>query len=106
MNNMMGEVEQFLNGVGRRNAELKGQMEELKQGQRTLNERLNKVCMAMNTVIVRQNGMIEELIQEAAEQNALNLQRVTVLENYVGELEKRDAQREAQREEERQGRRS
>jgi hypothetical protein len=39
----------------------------------------------MNGIIVKQNSFIDELMQELYTQNALNQQRVTVLENYVTE---------------------
>ena len=58
---------------------MKAQIDELKQGQQTLNERLNRVCMAMNQVIVNQNSLIEELANDYSTQNSLNLQRVNFL---------------------------
>ena len=62
MNNMLGEVEQFVGMVSGRNDDIRRQIDELKDKQATLNERLNKVVMAMNGVVVRQNSFIEELM--------------------------------------------
>lgn len=86
MNNLMGEMEQFLTAVKGRNSEVKEQMEELKHNQQLLNERLNKVCVAMNGIIVHQNSLIEELVNDYTAQNNLSQQRVAFLENHVAQL--------------------
>ena len=62
MNNMLGEVEQFIGMISGRNGDIRRHIDELKSNQATLNERLNKVVMAMNNVVVRQNSFIEELM--------------------------------------------
>mgnify|MGYP000944276563 FL=1 len=62
-----------------RNEAIKGQVEELKQGQQVLNERLNKVCIAMNGVIMKQNSLIEDLVTGMSAQNNMNQQRVVML---------------------------
>lgn len=49
--------------VSGRNDDIRRQIDELKDKQATLNERLNKVVMAMNGVLVRQNSFIEELME-------------------------------------------
>lgn len=59
MNNVLGEVEQFLSSVRSKNGETKEQVEELKGNQQMLNDRLNKVCIALNGIIVSQNALID-----------------------------------------------
>lgn len=83
MNNMMGEVEQFLTQVNNKSNKMRAEIDELKNNQTTLNERFNKVCMAMNQIILRQNAFIDELVNELAQQNRVNEQKATVLERYV-----------------------
>lgn len=59
MNNMMGEVEQYLMMVNTKNNKIRTEIDELKTNQNNLNERFNKVCMAMNQIIGRQNAFID-----------------------------------------------
>lgn len=80
-------MEQFLNLVTNKNNELRQYMDQLKESQLQLNNKLNNVCLSMKNVIVRQNGMIEELMGELNQQNGLNQQRVSVLEGYVQGVE-------------------
>jgi uncharacterized protein YdcH (DUF465 family) len=54
----MCEVEQYIVTVDNRSNGWTSQMEELKKNQLLLNDRLNKVCQGMNTVIVKQHGII------------------------------------------------
>lgn len=58
----------------------------MKNNQQMLNERLNKVCVAMNGIIVHQNSLIEELVTDYTTQNNLNQQRVAFLEQHVLQL--------------------
>lgn len=41
---------------------MRTQIDELKTNQKTLNDRLNNVCVAMNQIIIKQNSFIEELM--------------------------------------------
>ena len=83
MNNMLGEVEQFMGMVSGRNDEVRRQIDELKGNQATLNERLNRVVMAMNNVVVRQNSFIEELMTEMAQRNSADQQKIAALEQAL-----------------------
>lgn len=59
MNNLLGEVEHFLSSVHSKNSETKEHIEDLKNNQQLLNDRLNRVCIALNGIIVSQNTIIE-----------------------------------------------
>lgn len=59
MNNLLGEVEHFLSSVQSKNSETKEHIEDLKNNQQLLNDRLNRVCIALNGIIVSQNTIIE-----------------------------------------------
>lgn len=72
MTNMMGEVQQFLTQVNTKSNKMRAEIDELKNNQTTLNERFNRVCMAMNQIILRQNALIDELVGELAQQNRVN----------------------------------
>jgi len=75
----MGEIDQFLTQVNSKNEETRAQIDELRNNQNMLNDRLNKVCVTMNGIIIKQNSFIDELMQEVHTQNVLNQQRVAVL---------------------------
>jgi len=50
----------------------------------------------MNAVIMKQHGIIEDLVTNFATENNMNNQRVTMLENYVVEIKQRLDLREQQ----------
>jgi hypothetical protein len=52
----------------------------------------------MNGIIVRQNGMIEELIADGNNQNQMSQQRIAFLESHVVEITKQVEMREEARE--------
>lgn len=79
MNNLMCEVEQYIVAVDTRSNGWSSQIEELKQSQLLLNDRLNKVCQGMNTVIMKQHTIIDDLVNNFATQNNISNQRVTML---------------------------
>ena len=79
MNNLMCEVQQYIIAVDSRTNGWNSQIEELKQNQQLLNQRLNKVCHNMNAVIMKQHGIIEDLVNNFATENNMNNQRVTML---------------------------
>ena len=66
MNNLMCEVQQYISTVDNRTNGWNSQIEELKQNQQLLNDRLNKVCQNMNVVIIKQHGIIEDLMNNFA----------------------------------------
>ena len=79
MNNLMCEVQQYIIAVDSRTNGWNSQIEELKKNQQLLNQRLNKVCHNMNAVIMKQHGIIEDLVNNFATENNMNNQRVTML---------------------------
>ena len=79
MNNLICEVEQYIVAVDNRSNGWASQIEELKQNQLLLNDRLNKVCQGMNAVIMKQHGIIEDLVNNFAAQNNISNQRVSML---------------------------
>ena len=96
MNNLICEVQQYISAVDNRTNGWNSQIEQLKQNQQLLNDRLNKVCQNMNAVIMKQHGIIEDLVNNFATENNMNNQRVTMLENYVVEIKQRLDLREKQ----------
>ena len=79
MTNLICEVEQYIVAVDNRSNGWASQIEELKQNQLLLNDRLNKVCQGMNAVIMKQHGIIEDLVNNFAAQNNISNQRVSML---------------------------
>ena len=59
---IIGSWEEFINLVNTKNNTVRTQIDELKNNQKRLNDRLNNVCVSMNQIIVKQNSFIEELL--------------------------------------------
>lgn len=62
------------------------EVRNLMSNQEQINGRLNGVIIKMRDVIIRQNGLIENALQEMTRQNNNNEERVQILENYSEQI--------------------